>query len=188
MSNKPDLLYYATGAWFILTLLLAVYFLFKSTVPPSNTVTPSVYSLTVKDIQPGTHALFKVGDVPITVWRRSYEQKVQALEQLGFQLRSKRELLQFIRTHDEFELTQDRILNFEWFVVSPVNSDQRGCVVIPDAGSLNGFYDYCENTHFDLWGRAKTEEGDISLHVFPWALSDDRSMLTVDVSSAPERR
>ncbi|WP_170333325.1 hypothetical protein [Ruegeria arenilitoris] len=181
-------MYYATGGWLFLTVMAGVYYLFQAMLPSADVASvprPAVYTLDVENFEPGQSAMFRLDEVPVIIWRRNFEQKVQALELLGFEFNSNASLLDEVRANEEIEIEPDRVLRFEWFVVSPINTGGYGCIVRPVSGDLGGFYDPCEDVHFDLWGRVGKGPTEVDLQVLPWSISDDRSAITVDVSNAP---
>ncbi len=186
--KKGNFLYYAAGGWLSLTVMAGIYFLFQATLPSADVASVSrsnVYILDVENFEPGQSATFRLDGVPVVIWRRDFVQKVQALELLGFEFNGNTSLLEEVRAKAEIEIEPDRVLRFEWFVVSPINTGGYGCMVLPDAGDLGGFFDPCQDVHFDLWGRVGKGPTEVDLQVFPWSISDDGSAVTVDVSNAP---
>lgn len=186
--KKNIFLYYATVGWLVLAVMAGVYFLFQAMLPSADVASvsrPTVYTLGVESLEPGQSTTFRIDEVPVVVWRRDFEQKVQALEILGVDFNGNASLLEEVRANQEIEIEPDRVLRFEWFVVSPINIGGYGCIVLPDAGDLGGFYDPCQDVHFDLWGRVGKGPTEVDLQVLPWSISDDDSAIFVDVSNAP---
>jgi ubiquinol-cytochrome c reductase iron-sulfur subunit len=186
---KPaNFLYAATGGVLLLTVAAGVYFLFQTMSPsadipsgPRNTV----YTLSVEGFEPGQVSTYRLDGVLVVVWRRDFEQKVQSLELLGVEIDGNADLLEMVRTSDQIEIEPDLVLHFEWFVESPINTGGYGCIVLSDAGDLGGFYDPCQDVHFDLWGRVRSGSTEADLQILPWNISDDASVITVDVGNAP---
>ncbi|WP_170409337.1 hypothetical protein [Ruegeria atlantica] len=186
--KKSNFLYYAAGGWLFLAVMAGVYFLFQATLPSADVARvsrPTVYTLDVENFEPGQSATFRLDQVPVVIWRRDFKQKVQALELLGVEINGNANFLEEVRVNEEIEIEPDRVLRFEWFVVSPINTGGHGCIALPDAGDLGGFYDPCQDVHFDLWGRVRKGPTNMDLQVLPWSISDDSSAIIVDVSNAP---
>ncbi|MEP2761434.1 MAG: hypothetical protein ABJP66_20460 [Hyphomicrobiales bacterium] len=187
--KRRDLLYYATSGWLALTVVTGVYFLFQSTLPSADvTAEPrsTVYAMSVENFEPGQAKHFRLGNIPVVVWRRNYTQKVEALELLGADFRENPNLLEEIRDIGEIEIESGYVLRFEWFVVSPINTGGHGCIVQPDAGDFGGFYDPCQEVHFDLWGQVQIGATETHLQAIPWSMSDDGTLITVDLKEAPK--
>lgn len=186
--KQPKALYFATGGMFVLTVGLAVYFLLQTMSPTADIVSASrrtVFTLNVESFEPGQTATYRLDGVPVVVWRRDFEQKVQALEQLGANVSGDADLLGEVRMTDAIEIEPDRVLHLDWFVVFPINTGAYGCVVLSDAGDLGGFFDPCQRAHFDLWGRVQTGANGADLQVPPWHISEDSRVITVDIGNAP---
>ncbi|WP_299627869.1 hypothetical protein [uncultured Tateyamaria sp.] len=186
--KQSNALYFATGGMLVLTVAVGLFFLFQTMSPTADiTSAPrnTVYTLNVQGFEPRQTATYRLDGVPVVVWRRSFEQKVQALELLGVEIRGNTELLEEVRRTDEIEIEPDLVLHLEWFVVSPINTGGYGCVVLAGAGDLGGFFDPCQGVHFDLWGRVKSGPTEADLQVLPWNISEDASVITVDVGNAP---
>lgn len=186
--KKSKALYFATGGMLVLTVALGVYFLFQTMSPTADiTSAPrnTVYTLSVEGFEPGQTATYRLDGVPVVVWRRNFEQKVQALNLLGVEVNGNADLLEEVRTTDKIEIEPDLVLHVEWFVVSPINTGGYGCIVLPDAGDFGGFVDPCQGVHFDLWGRVQSGPTEADLQIPPWNISEDASVITVDVGNAP---
>ncbi len=165
--------------------------MFQSTLLSADVKSVSrskVYALSVEGFEPGQISTVRLGDVKVTVWRRDFQQKVQAFEQLGIDVSPSEQRLENVRTNAAIEIGQGRVLRFEWFVVNPVNVGGSRCVVIPQAGDLGGFYDPCQHIHFDLWGRAEDGSTEVKLQVVPWRISDDGSEIHIEVVSTPRQQ
>ncbi|MEP0961084.1 MAG: hypothetical protein ABJQ70_10290 [Roseobacter sp.] len=184
--KRRNLLYYTTGGWFVLTVLAGVYSLFRSTMPYSEATSSTVYAVNVANFEPGHSQTFKLGDVPVLVWRRDLTQKIEALKLLDVNFTENPNLLEEIRDIGEIEIEPGSVFRFEWFAVSPINIGGHGCIVQPDAGDYGGFYDSCQGVHFDLWGRVHAGPTQRDLQVIPWRWSDDGSVMWVDTKNAPE--
>lgn len=185
-QSKP--LYFATGGMLVVSVAVGVHFLFKTMSPTAditNAPRNTVYTLSVEGFEPGHIATYRLDDVPVVVWRRNFEQKVQALDLLGVEVSGNADLLEEVRVTDEIEIEPNLVLNFEWFVVSPINTGGYGCIVLSGAGNSGGFFDPCQGVHFDLWGRVQSGPTEVDLQVPPWNISDDASVITVDVGKAP---
>ncbi|MEM7722076.1 MAG: hypothetical protein AAF376_06850 [Pseudomonadota bacterium] len=139
----------------------------------------------VAHFEPGHSEIVLLNESPVLIWRRNFEQKVLAFEQIGANFDENPELLEEIRNAQEMEIEPGRVLRFEWVVLSPLNTGGLGCAVLADAGDFGGFLDPCQNAHFDLWGRPRRGPTDADLYVIPWAMSDDGQTITVDVAGAP---
>jgi ubiquinol-cytochrome c reductase iron-sulfur subunit len=74
----------------------------------------------------------------------------------------------------------------EWLIVSPVNTGGIGCLVIPNAELHDGFYDSCQNVHFDMWGRVMSGPTDKNLIVVPATYVNDKAKIIFDLSNLPE--
>lgn len=186
--KQLSFLYLATGGWFVLTVIAGVYYLFQATLPAEDVTSvpkSTVYTLSVKSFEPGQTAMFRLDDAPVVVWRRDFAQKVQALELLGVDFSGNANLLEEVRATDEIEIEPGRVLHFEWFVVSPINTGGIGCIVRSDAGDLGGFYDPCQDVHFDLWGRVRIGPTEADLQALPWNISEDGNEIIVNVGGAP---
>jgi ubiquinol-cytochrome c reductase iron-sulfur subunit len=61
-----------------------------------------------------------------------------------------------------------------------------GCVALRNVGLHDGFYDPCQNVHFDMWGRAMTGPTDKNLIVVPATYVVDRAKIIFDLSNLPE--
>ncbi len=187
--KQRNLLYFATGGCLVFTIVAGLYFLFRTTLPSADITSlpkSTVYALSVESIEPGQTLAFRLDDAPVVIWRRNFAQKVQALELLGADFNGNADLLEEIRATAEIEIEPGRVLHFEWFVVSPINTGGYGCIVLSEAGDLGGFYDPCQDVHFDLWGRVRTGATKVDLQVLPWSISDDGNVITVDVGDAPK--
>lgn len=169
--------------------MVGVYFLFQSTLPSEDVSADprsTFYALNVENFKPVQAKLFRLDNIPVVVWRRDYTQKVEALELLGADFSENPHLLEEIRDVGEIEIEPGYVLRFEWFVVSPINTGGYGCIVQPDAGDFGGFFDSCQDVHFDLWGQVQTGATGTDLQVIPWSLSDDGTVITVDLKEAPK--
>ena len=144
-----------------------------------------MYTLNVEGFEPGQAVTFKIKEIPVVVWRRDFGQKVHALELLGIDIGGDANLLEEIRNNEEIKIEPNRILGIEWFVVSPINTGGYGCIVQPNAGDLGGFYDPCQDVHFDIWGRVERGPTDADLQVLPWSISEDGTVIAVDIAGAP---
>ena len=119
------------------------------------------------------------------VWRRDFEQKVRALEQLGVQFFGDEALLEEVRTTSEVEMSSGETLQIEWLVISPINTGGWGCIVQSEAGDFGGFFDPCQSVHFDLWGRVQSGPTQSDLQGLPWSFSEAEDTIIVDTSRAP---
>jgi ubiquinol-cytochrome c reductase iron-sulfur subunit len=187
--KRQNFLYWATGGWLVLIVMIGMYFLFQATMPSAdvtNQPRSTIYVLSVDNIEPGQARSFVVGDVPIVVWHRDFAQKIEALELLGIDVSENPDLLEKVRSNGEIEIEPGRLLRSEWFVVSPINTGGYGCVVLSNAGDFGGFLDPCQDVHFDLWGRVQTGPTKTGLQVLSWTISHDGNTITVDVDDAPK--
>jgi len=190
--KQRNLLAYATTAWLAVLVVVAGYHLLRTMMPSADVPDPRalspIRSVSISDMEPGEVRHVLLDDTPITIWRRSFEQKVQALEQLGMVVGDDPGLLEAIRTTAEYELEPGRMLRFEWFVVSPINIGGYGCLSLADAGDFDGFFDPCQDVHFDLWGRVRQGPTDANLAIPPWSISDDGQFIIIDISDSPAER
>ncbi|MBF9036233.1 hypothetical protein HKCCE2091_18465 [Rhodobacterales bacterium HKCCE2091] len=146
---------------------------------------PIFLSVFAEHFEPGRVSTIWLDERPITVWRRDFDQKVRSLEQLGLTTELHERILGEIRDREEFEIEPGQVVQFEWFVASPVNTGGSGCLVMPESGAVDGFFDPCESVHFDLWGRVRRGPSETDLFVPPWVFSDDRRLIIVDIRDAP---
>lgn len=94
--KRSNALYTATGGMLVLTVAVAANFMFQTMSPTADiTSAPrnTVYTLNVEGFEPGQTATYKLDGVPIVVWRRNFDQKVQALDQLGLEVNGNADLL-----------------------------------------------------------------------------------------------
>lgn len=169
--------------------MTGVYFLFQSSMPSVDVTAKrqsTVYSMSIENFKPGQAVHFSLGNIPVVVWRRDHDQKIEALELLGANIGERPDLLAEIWDIGEIEIEPGHVLRFEWFVVSPINTGGYGCIVLPDAGEFGGFYDPCQDVHFDLWGQVQTGPTQTDLQAIPWSISNDGTVITVDLKEAPE--
>lgn len=73
-------------------------------------------------------------------------------------------------------------------VVSTVNTGGLGCIALANAGDAGGFFDPCDDVHFDAWGRVAKGGPAADLMLSPIDLSEDRETLRVDIGPASALR
>ncbi len=187
--KRTSPLYYATGICVVFAVIFGVNFLFAA-MQPTRDVTrqpeSSVRSLPIENFEQGDVKVFKLGKVPVVVWRRNYAQRIEALEQLGTHVNENSDLLDEIISNGSIEIEPGGVLRLEWFVVSPINIGGYGCIVLQNAGDFGGFFDPCQGVHFDLWGQVKKGPTVANLQAIPWTLSDDGRTIYVNIAGAPK--
>lgn len=184
-------LYFATGGMLVFTFAISLFFLFRAMSPTADVfIDPNAdgYLVNVQNFEPGQKRWFQLGDAPIVIWRRSFKQKVQALEQLGIAANGNAKLIDEIKSSAEIEVESGLVVHLEWFVVSPINTGGYRCNVLPGAGTFDGFFDPCRGVHFDLWGRVRSGPTKKDLVIPPWVISGDEKHILVNVSDAPKAR
>lgn len=67
-----------------------------------------------------------------------------------------------------------------------INTGGIGCLALPKAGLHDGFYDSCQNVHFDMWGRVMSRPTDQNLIVVPSTYVNDKAKIIFDLSNLPE--
>lgn len=186
--KRQNALYYATGGVIVLAVLIGVNFLFQAmqrTADVTYVPKSTVHALSVVDLEPGRAGSFKLGHVPVIVWRRDFDQQIDALEILGADIRENPKLLEEVKTSGEIEIEPGRVMPLEWFVVGSINRGGYGCIVLPRAGDFGGFLDPCQDVHFDLWGQVKSGPTETDLQLLPWSMSDDGEAIYIDIADAP---
>lgn len=194
MLKKKNTLYIVTAGFFILTVYKALSFLTESLHPTADIRAQSreidrilsIRSIEVDDWRPGDVKLLSFGNIPVMIWRRDRDEMAAAIEQFlnastlsDDQASSGRQILSQMVRYDPAFMA-------EWLIVSPVNTGGIGCLVLPKTELHDGFYDSCQNTHFDMWGRVMSGPTDKNLIVVPATYVNDKATIIFDLSNLPE--
>lgn len=162
MLKKENLLYSVTAGFFILTVFKALSFLTESLHPSADIKAQareidrilSIRSIEVNDWRPGVAKTLFYGNIPVTIWRRNRNEMTTAIAQLWGSSSPKNAQVSVDNQTLDQVLNSELAFMAEWLIVSPVNTGGFGCLVLPKAELHDGFNDSCQNTHFDMWGRA----------------------------------
>lgn len=194
MLKRENLLYCVTAGFLILTVFKALSFLTESLHPTADIRAQSreidrilsIRSIDVDDWRPGDVKLLSFGNIPVMIWRRDRNEMTAAIEQFlststppDDEASSGRQILSQMFSYDPAFMA-------EWLIVSPVNTGGIGCLVIPNAALHDGFFDSCQNVHFDMWGRVMSGPTDKNLIVVPATYVNDKTKIIFDLSNLPE--
>lgn len=194
MLKKGNILYSVTAGFFILTVFKALSFLTESLHPTADIQAHareidrilSIRSIEVDDWRPGDAKLLSYGNIPVLIWRRDRHEMTAAIEQFWSTSTPSNDEASSGRPILSQMVSYDPAFMAEWLIVSPVNTGGIGCLVLPKTELHDGFYDPCQNTHFDMWGRVVSGPTDKNLIIVPATYVNDKAKIIFDLSNLPE--
>lgn len=191
MKKKSVTLYYMTAGWLLLGAIIGGHFLFTSMKPTADVKAKyrtNVHRIWIGELEPGDVTILHVDQKPIVVWHRDLEEIATAMAQLEPKIPREEWSTALTDGTLALEIGADAYTRLEWFISSAVNVDGIGCIVLSKAGDYEGFFDPCQGTHFDLWGRSVKGPMPQSLKVTPAQFSDDRLTVLLDLTEMPKTR
>lgn len=188
MKTQANRLYVLTAIWTLLTVAVGVYALTDSMAPTADvTAAPqsNLMWVSVEDWAPGDARPVSLGGKWIVIWRRDRAEMARAGAQAapGTSIEEWSGALadgSFAR-----EAGPEALLRLEWVFASPVNVGGDGCMVRAQAGDFGGFFDPCQNVHFDMWGTVKKGPTGENLKVTPARFGEDPKTVLLDLSDMP---
>lgn len=194
MKKKGALLYYVTAGWGLFVVAAGLYFLSTAMKPTADVVANLQYGprvIPLEGWEPGKARTLIIDEKPIVIWHRDPAEIATALSQMSPDVSSD-QWLQFVRSINgesvSAELRQEFYSRVQWFVVSPINVGGHGCISAAQAGDYGGFFDPCQNVHFDMWGRRMKGPTEEHLLVPPYRFTEYGLNIVVDLSEMPSIR
>ena len=187
--HRGDFLYFFSAATFVVILIIAGAFLFRTAQPTADVVSQSVHDhplISVTQFQRGVPMSMVLNGQPIVLWWRDADQMALAKQQDDPVLWRVPE--SFVSGQSQPLPAQDvnLTINGEWFVAWTVNPTGFGCVVMIEAGDFGGFFDPCRGDHFDLSGRIRKGIARQNLKVISAQFASDGQALRLNLSNPPK--
>ncbi|WP_425037611.1 hypothetical protein [Primorskyibacter sp. S187A] len=189
MTRKIPLLFRITALWLAFCIAAGLYFAVASLAPSADIQTAShgnVVRVSLEGWPKGEAHILIQNERHIVIWHLDDAELALAMAQFNPEMPESAWRAALEDGTFEREMGPRDFLKLRWIIVSPVNDGSLGCVTLAQGCDYSGFYDPCEQTHFDIFGRYQKGPETQNLKHVPKEFSAGGVSVLLDVTHMPK--